>query len=326
MSAAPALDGMMAIPSLDLTSEGALPFDLFVRLPITNRVILYRRSGSSIEQEKIDKVAARQLRFFVQRKDYSKYLEFATREFIHLIVGPPVDPERMKQGASRVLSSAFSQESVAEAREVIHNLGDLVTRFVSEATSEGFVNRQTLFVKFAQLAQAGTDFQRHPLHVASLTVMLAVGLGIHDQRSLVEIGLAGVLHDVGLTQLPMSVISEAHKYRDLGTVSKALLKLHPQSSVDLLHHRGIPVSKLMQAMILQHHEEYGGEGYPSGLVGEAVHPLAQVLHVADDLDDMLTDNGPTTLENRVRRLFERYGRENTISPTLRLKLHALLIG
>lgn len=321
------MEQLIAIPSLDLRQDSVLPFDLFVRLPVTNRVILYRREGSNLDQEKFDKVSLRQLNFFVARERYDAYLEYAAREVIDMIAFRPVDEARLREAAGRILSNAFSQEAPQHARELVHNLGDLLTRFVSEASSEGFVSRQTLFLKFARLAQTGTDFQRHPLHVSSLTVMLAIGLGIHDQRTLVEVGLAALMHDVGLTQLPVSVIGEAHKFRELGTVSKALLKLHPQGSLDLLRNRGITVSKLMECMILQHHEEFGGTGYPQGLVGEAVHPFAQVLHVADDLDDLVSGvGGADNIESKVRSLFDRYEREHTLDPALCKRLRQLLLG
>lgn len=322
----PEIENLVAIPSLDLRADAVLPFDLFVRLPVSNRVILYRREGSALDQEKFDKVSARELIFFVAREHYERYLEYATREFLALISERPVDAARMRQTATKMLGNAFAQATAQDAQDLVHNMGDLVSQLVSEISAEGLDTRGGLFAKFAKLARTGTDFQRHPLHVASLTVMMTVGLGIHDQRTLIEAGLASLLHDVGLTQLPMSVIGESHKYRELGTVSRALLKLHPQGSIDLLRNRGIQVSKLMDAMITQHHEEYNGQGYPLGLVGAAVHPLAQVLFVADALDDLLSvSDEDSSIEERVRDLFARLAGEESIEPGLLKKLRAMIL-
>lgn len=317
-------DKLIAIPSFELKPNEALPFDLFVRLPVTNRVILFRRTGSSLDQEKVDRVSSQQLRFFVQKNDYEKYLDFATREFQILLSRVPPEPGALRNVAGQMLSSTLVQASPGETRELLGNMGNLVEHFVNQVAYEGAEARRTLFTKFSKLANTGTDFQRHPVHVASLTVMISVGLGISDQRTLVEIGLAGLLHDIGLTQLPMSVIPDAHRFHELGVVSKALLKLHPSGSVDLLRQRGVVTSKLMEAIILQHHEQYNGGGYPLGLAGAKVHPLAQVLRVADDLDDLLVRDGSTDLESRVKRLFERYEMDKTIDPSLATKIRDLL--
>ena len=320
------MENLIPIPSFELAPGAALPFSLFVRLPVTDRVILYRREGSTIDQEKLERVSQKQLRFFVQKHDYEKYLEYASQQLLELIRLQPRDTAKLRAAANQMLTSAFGQDDVKSAREIVSNMGDLVTQVVSEISSEGFVSRQSLFLRFAKLAQSGTDFQRHPLHVASFAVMMAMGLGVTDQLSLVEIGLAGLLHDLGLTALPMSVIEEAHRYKDLGTVSRALLKLHPQGAIDLLRQRGVAISPLMETMILQHHEEYNGTGYPNGLAGNNVHMFSQVLHVADDLDDLLvTASSASQLDAQVRILFNRYETEQTVSPQLLTALKTLLL-
>lgn len=321
---APALENLVAIPSLTPVPGSVLPFDVFVRLPVSSRVILYRREGSALEQEKFDQASERQLNFFVQRSDYERYLEYVANEFLTL-VGQSHDRARMREVAGRVLTNAIAQNTPHEAKELMHNLGHVVGRFVREMAADGADGgRQQLFLKFARLAEAGTDFQRHPLNVASITVIISLGVGIHDQKTLVEIALAALMHDVGLTQLPVSVINEAHRFRELGTVSRALLKLHPQGAIDLLWNRGIQVSKLMEQIILQHHEEYSGMGYPRGLSGDAVHPLAQVLRVADDLDELIGKTPAGRLENRIQALFRTYEVDQVLSPGLREQIRALL--
>lgn len=324
--AGPSLDQLVAIPSLEPQPDSALPFDLFVRLPVSSRVILYRREGSPMDHAKIDKADPHRLNFFVERESYDRYLEYVAGEFLRLIAAP-ADRDRMRDVAGRVLGNTFQQETPAHAQELMRNLGDVVGRFVREMASDGLEpGRQKLFLKFSHLAREGTDFQRHPLHVASLTVMIALGLGISDQKTLIEIALAGLLHDVGLTQLPVSVIAEAHRYKDLGTVSKALLKLHPQGSVDLLFNRGIQVSQLMENMILQHHEEFNGMGYPHGISGEGLHPLAQVLRVADDLDDLIGRAKGGRIEPRIAGLFRTYEVDQAIEPGLRSRIRQLVLG
>jgi len=322
----PSMENLVAVPSLETGQGKALPFDVYVRLPWSNKISLYRRRGSHLEQQRIDQDKNnRHLNFFVEQADYERYLEYVADQLFDLIVSHPLDRDRLRRAAGRVLSNAVAQEAPAQAKQLMDNLGDVVTRFVSRMANEELSSRQALFMKFARLAEMGTDFQRHPSHVSSLAVMLALGLGVSDQRTLVETALAGLLHDIGLTQLPVSVIAEAHSFQNAGTVSKALLKLHPQGGLDLLWNRGVKVSQLMESMILQHHEEWGGGGYPRGLSGEAVHPFAQLLRLADDLDDLIgNEEGPESLEAKVIRLFEQYEKEQVLEPVLRESTRLLL--
>ncbi len=42
----------------------------------------------------------------------------------------------------------------------------------------------------------------------------------------------------------------------------------------------------IKPIVLQHHERYDGKGYPLGLKGEEIHPLARLLTVVDAFDAM----------------------------------------
>lgn len=315
----------LPIPSLELSPETVLPFDLFVRLPFTNRLLLYRGQGTTLDQQKIEKVNTRRAGFFVPQAHYRNYLEYASKKLNEMIGMGPAGKAQQQDYAARLLSNIFSRDNAKEAELLLGSMSQLVTQYVMEVANEKASSRQALFKKFAEMAKTGSDFHQHPMHVASLTVILTLGLGLSDQKTLVEAGLAALMHDVGLTQLPMSVIEEAHKYRELGTVSKALLKMHPQGSLDVLRQRGVKVSKLMEAMIAQHHEEYSGTGFPQGLVGAAVHPMAQVLRVADELDELLSNlSAKDVIEEKVKKLFDRFRKDASVEPILLSKLESLL--
>ena len=42
-------------------------------------------------------------------------------------------------------------------------------------------------------------------------------------------------------------------------------------------------------IVRSHHERWDGRGYPDGLAGEAISPLARIVAVADALDAMTSD-------------------------------------
>ena len=53
-------------------------------------------------------------------------------------------------------------------------------------------------------------------------------------------------------------------------------------------------------MVRHHHERFDGRGYPEGLAGERIPPLARVLAVADAYDAMTSDR-PYRLASNHRR-------------------------
>ncbi|WP_254894762.1 HD-GYP domain-containing protein [Chromobacterium haemolyticum] len=64
------------------------------------------------------------------------------------------------------------------------------------------------------------------------------------------------------------------------TSQRQALQAHPLVGSALLREAGVE-SVLWHAIVLQHHEKKNGQGYPFGLTGEYLEPLAQLLHTLD---------------------------------------------
>ncbi|AWN23639.1 hypothetical protein DKM44_10690 [Deinococcus irradiatisoli] len=132
------------------------------------------------------------------------------------------------------------------------------------------LSRQLLVWRGSRLAaRRGAGFVRegHPQRVRDLALALgrAAGLGAAELAALEQ---AALLHDLGRCLLP----------------PHADEKLHPQVGAELLLGQDLPPSTL--AAVRHHHERWDGRGYPGGLRGEAIPPLARVLAVANLADHL----------------------------------------
>ena len=100
-----------------------------------------------------------------------------------------------------------------------------------------------------------------------------------DDRTLHQLTLAALLHDIGLLGLPFGLQSSS------GPVdhdSYVTIQSHPRLAATLLE----PFSFLRGAAILiaHHHEHWDGGGYPYGLRGTFIPLGARILAVADAFD------------------------------------------
>jgi HD-GYP domain-containing protein (c-di-GMP phosphodiesterase class II) len=66
----------------------------------------------------------------------------------------------------------------------------------------------------------------------------------------------------------------------------SLVREHPHNGYQIL--KDIPFPWPVADIVLQHHERMDGSGYPSGLRGDEIIPLARVLTVADVVEAMAT--------------------------------------
>ncbi len=118
----------------------------------------------------------------------------------------------------------------------------------------------------------------HSERVGWLAVLTGRALGLpEDELRMLE--WAGLLHDIGKIGIPERVLN---KPGALTPEEYELIKQHPRLGYEVLR----PLSGLKPVLdaVLYHHENHDGSGYPAGLRGDRIPPLARILHVVDIFD------------------------------------------
>lgn len=123
----------------------------------------------------------------------------------------------------------------------------------------------------------------HLWRVSLYARMLAERAGFHDADA-ARISLGGFLHDLGKVGVPDAILRNTEA---LTEQEYAVIKTHPEVGVRLI--AGHPLANLVADAILSHHERPDGQGYPHGLAGDAVPPIAQIVGICDAFDAMTSD-------------------------------------
>lgn len=320
----------LPIQTLDIESETKITFNLYVNLPLNKKYILYRRAGGRIEAGKLEKFTENNMgNFFIEKKDYNEFVKYVALRIRSLVGREDSNENRkvMAAAAKAILSSTFNQKDPAIASAMMGNLNDITGMIIESSLDNTTIGARKLFRRLTQLAAKGSDFQRHPVNVASLAVLITFGIGYSREKMITDMAMAGLLHDIGLSKLPPKVIPHAHDVLKVGIFERDWIYQHPQHSVDILTERNIPVSDLTKTIILQHHEEFNGSGYPAGLRGFALNELSQILRVADEIDQLFSDfySSPGNLKVRLIEMLQRLGEMKVIEPMLLGRIKQVLI-
>lgn len=131
----------------------------------------------------------------------------------------------------------------------------------------------------------------HGLTVSHFAMQLARTLGCDDAFT-ETLGLAGLVHDIGKIRLGRYV--EDGKSMTIDEIK--YVRMHSMFGSELLKQQGF--SEEIQQMVLYHHENYDGSGYPRNLRGEAIPKGARILRVCDVYAALLSDRP-------YRRAFDR---------------------
>lgn len=125
----------------------------------------------------------------------------------------------------------------------------------------------------------------HSDRVARIAVRLAQELGCSPD-DLHTLYMAGLLHDIGKIGITDSVLQKPGR---LTAEEFEHIQQHPKLGFNIL----ADIRQLgdILPIVLHHHEQWNGKGYPQGLAGEEIPLLARITAVADAFDAM-TSNRP----------------------------------
>ncbi|MBE0528822.1 MAG: GAF domain-containing protein, partial [Thermoleophilia bacterium] len=119
----------------------------------------------------------------------------------------------------------------------------------------------------------------HAARVAAYMVLLGKELGWSDAL-IHDVEEAAYLHDIGKIGVPDRVLL---KPSGLNAHEWELMRQHPLFSADIIH----PLfDDALVEGVRHHHERWAGDGYPAGLAGEEIPPIARAMCVADSYDAM----------------------------------------
>jgi HD-GYP domain-containing protein (c-di-GMP phosphodiesterase class II) len=155
-----------------------------------------------------------------------------------------------------------------------------------------------------QMSRMSDDAIGHATAVAHLALLLGIKLERYliDQRhrlspqharEVVNLGVAGMLHDMGKLKLPEALRSYHGIDPPTEEAAAAEWENHPRYSYELVHDGMEPSGA---SAVLHHHQHYDGTGFPitqhrdgtcSRLSGQKIHVFARIL-LAADLYDQLT--------------------------------------
>jgi len=159
-------------------------------------------------------------------------------------------------------------------------------RNVVDGIVQSTQRNKNVLLNLIRLRKADEYTFSHGVDVSVLAACIACALDMAPDE-VREVALAGLLHDLGKSMVPLSVLKHPGK---LSQGQWDAIKKHPDLSRVLLN----GAEHLPDAVVAaahQHHEKVDGTGYPLGAQRDEIHPYALILAVAD-VYDALTSERP----------------------------------
>ncbi len=202
---------------------------------------------------------------------------------------PPPDPrvpyaqeleqaKRIQSKAKRVVTDLFSQARMGNAIAVSE-----VAPLVDEINQSIERNAGAL-LSIVRLKTIDDYTYMHSVAVCALMISLGQRLGMRGEE-LHQVGMSGLLHDVGKMGIPLEVLNKPGK---LTNDEFTVIRNHPKFGWDILRSAHVD-DEISLDVVLHHHEKMDGSGYPERLLGEEISLYARMGAVCDVYDAITSD-------------------------------------
>ncbi|MBK9294226.1 MAG: HD domain-containing protein [Oligoflexia bacterium] len=263
----------------DLVPNGKFPFDMFYYMPKNKKVILYCRKNTGLGQNQIDRFKDNNIAdlyiLLTEKRAFSQYVTTKLKNLLKSGSGTLKREQAQKQVRDLFVGffepGPFDQQ---KGKQVLNTCREVVGKFITDVSA-----RPDIYQQILQLAAHSSSSYNHALNVSTYATLFALAVGHNDIESL---ALAGLIHDIGLSTIPQEIANK--QLSEMDDDERAIYKSHVVKAKELIEEKKFKVSEEVLRIILEHHENVDGSGYPKGLEGSQIGLESKICHIADELD------------------------------------------
>ena len=256
--------------------KSSLPFDVYLERAEGKYTNIYKKNSTHDIEQLIRYELQNVKTLFINRSEKHNFEEFIQNLSIDENLPTENIIEIMKAGLE------FSLEHLDVENDEVNINIDLAVHNVKNSLNM-LENDVMLTVNIFKAMASNSHLLKHSYMVSIFSILLAKLNGITSERTLLSVGLGAFLHDVGHTRIdPKITTNEVLSHSEWEE-----LKDHPQLGLKIIDHSK-SVSSDVRSIIIQHHEQHNGRGYPNRLPHYSIFPLAKIVAIADGFCSLIS--------------------------------------
>lgn len=247
---------------------------------------LLLRPGATLERSTIDRL--------LELEIPEVWIKYPNMEMIAKFVSPQIISSRAEiasQVADAFDAAGKDMHARMEFPQYQQAMSTLMARLVEDPDAAVFIG---------EIADNGSPAIRHGANVGFLSMLMGLRLNFYLlserkrlaprlAKDVTSLGVAAMLHDIGMTRLKASVIERWIRDRDYEDKE---WQEHVRIGYEMIKGQVEPSAA---AAVLNHHQRFDGSGFPkrkrngeeAGLSGSAIHIFSRILIAADIYDRLV---------------------------------------
>lgn len=270
---------MVPIPLKEFITGSVIPVDLFIRLT-NDKYVLIAKEDSKTQMDQLQAYESKQVEYlFVRREDYNRYVGSNLIIAGIVINRNEINNDRKADFLARAATSVMKEIEVLGLNHESFEHAKLV----SQATTTLVESKADLYGVMSSLSKMSDELLAHSVAVSAISVMIAKMMGWTKRATLEKLSLGGLLHDVGLKEIPIEILRKSRA--EMSYDELVIYESHPFRGLELL--RTVPsVPDDVASIAYEHHENAIGQGFPRKIRDLRLNPLAKVVALADQFVEL----------------------------------------
>ena len=241
-----------------------------------NGYCLYKPAGTKLTEIRLNQKRHPQL--FIQQTDRIIAIREIQKEFNRQI------SDSIKTGNALKVKATLCnlvEETLAEPRSgTLRSAPETIDSLIT-----GYSKHPDILKAFASISFKDYTTVIHSVNVMALTLGFCFYSNFPLQKTR-KIGLAALLHDVGKTEIPSSILKAPRK---LSTQEFNIMKTHPTVGREIIRDKN-KIGGGVAEGAYEHHEKLDGSGYPLGTT--RISYIGQLLGIIDCYEALTNEDRP----------------------------------
>lgn len=219
------------------------------------------------------------IHFFIRQEEIGAFENYLQNNAINRTSNPNVSVAEKTQllygNAEYIVEKAFTGGQIKETVPQ----GAAFARVAAKQFSQNRVTSEELLKIFSHDYSTFT----HSIQVSLLGMAFCFYLG-YSEKETADFGLGALFHDIGKSKIDDSILNKPGR---LTPEEFAEIKKHPLQGYESLSKLKL-LTEDQLLLVLQHHEDNNGKGYPKALQGPDIHRYAKIVRIIDTYDALTT--------------------------------------
>lgn len=272
--------GYLPVPLVHVPPEGLARLEIYLFNPQNKSYSLYRHRDLPFGKKDYKRLMESKVDFvYVSVRDHQIYYRTMENVLSQIVADNKIQEEKKAEILySTSMELANQLLAAPPGKEEIERTANL-----ARSTVQLIMNDKGAFGQLFEIFDHDFYTATHMVNVCSVSISLALKMGLIQKHELQNLGTGALLHDIGKIFIPSEVLNSTDK---ITPEQYDLLKTHVQQGYDHLTNILDDLPDETAAIIAEHHERMDGSGYPKGLKNDQISPLGRLAGITDTFEAM----------------------------------------